>query len=130
MSKLLLAPGVVAGLLALAGALSAAFGYPLAGAILADPGTAVNATMVATGLVGLVAGILGGVRGTAVPALPAPALAAGLFARVSALASAAGSPLAGAMLSDPGTATQATAVLTGLGAVVAGILPGLRKPAA
>lgn len=130
MSKLLLAPGVVAGLLALAGALSAAFGYPLAGAILADPGMAVNATMVATGLVGIVAAVLGGVRGTGAPALPAPAVAAGLFALVSALASAAGYPLAGAMLSDPGTATQATAVLTGLGAVVAGILPGLRKPAA
>lgn len=130
MSKLLLAPGVIAGLLALAGAISAAVGYPLAGAILADPGTAASATMVVTGIVGLVAAVLGGVRGTGAPALPAPAIAAGLFALVSAVANAAGYPLAGAALSDPGTASQATAVLTGLGAVLAGVLPGLRKPAA
>jgi ABC-type uncharacterized transport system permease subunit len=130
MSKLLLAPGVNAGLLALAGAVSAAVGYPLAGAILADPGTAASATMVLTGVMGLVAAVLGGVRGTGAPALPAPAVAAGLFALVSALANAAGYPLASAMLSDPGTAAQATAVLTGLGAVLAGVLPGLRKPAA
>ncbi|MGN7122848.1 hypothetical protein [Methylorubrum thiocyanatum] len=130
MSKLILAPGVVAGVLALAGALSAAFGYPLAGAILADPGTAASTTMVVTGVIGLVAAVLGGIRGTGAPSLPAPAVAAGLFALVSALANAAGYPLAGAALSDPGTASQATAVLTGLGAVLAGVLPGLRKPAA
>ncbi|CAO4174113.1 hypothetical protein CLBKND_02336 [Methylorubrum aminovorans] len=130
MSKLFLAPGVVAGLLALAGALSAAFGYPLAGAILADPGTAASATMVVTGFVGLAAAVLGGVRGTGAPSLPAPAVAAGLFALVSALFNATGYPLAGAALSDPGTASQATAVLTGLGAFLAGVLPGLRKPAA
>ncbi|MGX5777710.1 hypothetical protein [Methylorubrum zatmanii] len=130
MSKLFLAPGVIAGLLVFVGSLAAAFGYPLAGAILADPTTAVHATMVATGVVGLVASVLAGIRGTGAPGLPAPAVAAGLFALVSALANAAGYPLAGAMLSDPTTASQVTAVLTGLAALVAGALPGLRKPAA
>ena len=56
--------------------------------------------MVVTGVIGLVAAILGGVRGTSVPSVPAPAVAAGLFALVSALFNAAGYPLAGAMLSD------------------------------
>ncbi|CAO4181952.1 hypothetical protein [Methylorubrum populi] len=130
MSKLFLAPGVVAGLLVFVGSLAAALGYPLAGAILADPTTAANVTLVATGFVGLVASVLTGLRGTAAPGLPAPAVAAGLFALVSALANAAGYPLAGAMLSDPTTASQATAVLTGLGALAAGLLPGLGRPAA
>lgn len=129
MSKLFLTPGVIAGLLALAGSVAATFGYPLAGAILADPTVAVHTTMVATGVIGLVASVLAGVRGAAGASVPAPALTAGLFALVTAIFNAAGHPLAGAVLSDPGTASQATAVLTGLGAVVAGILPGLRKPA-
>ena len=130
MSKLFLAPGVVAGLLVFAGSLTAALGYPLAGAFLSDPALAGHVTLVVTGLGGLAAAILTGARGNGGPRLPAPALGAGLFALISALANAAGYPVAGAMLSDPGTAAQATAILTGLGALAAGALPGLRKSAA
>lgn len=64
MSKIL-APGMIAGVLAMAGGLSVAFGKPALGAFLSDPSTAVAATALVSGAVGLVAGVM---RGWSAPA--------------------------------------------------------------
>jgi hypothetical protein len=61
MSKFL-APGVVVGALACAAAIANVSGYPLLGAFLGDPSTAVAATNVATGLAAIVAGVLNGIK--------------------------------------------------------------------
>ena len=54
--------GTVAGVLALASALSNAFHYPALGAFFADPATAASATSVLTGALAIAAGVLKGVE--------------------------------------------------------------------
>jgi hypothetical protein len=53
----------------------------------------------------------------------------GALTFAAAIATAAGKPALAAVLSDPATASTATTVLVGLGAVVAGLLQGPKKDA-
>ena len=56
------APGLVAGALAAAGAVSTAAGYPALAAILTDPSTAQAATLACTAVLAVVAGVAQGVK--------------------------------------------------------------------
>lgn len=60
--KLLVTPGVVAGVFAMLAAASVAAGKPALAAFLGDPNTAATATLVVGGAASLVAGLLDGVR--------------------------------------------------------------------
>jgi hypothetical protein len=55
--------GFIAGVLSVLGAVSIAVGKPALSTFFSDPGTATAATGVVTGIVGLVAGALKGVKG-------------------------------------------------------------------
>lgn len=59
-----------------------------------------------------------------------PGVVAGLLSMAGILSVALGKPALGAFLSDPGTASTVTSVVGGVGALVAGVLQGVRKPAA
>ncbi|WP_311276182.1 hypothetical protein [Methylobacterium sp. WCS2018Hpa-22] len=60
--KFLATPGVVVGVMAAAGGIANACGYPALGLFLSDPSTAVTATSVIVGVATLAAGLLRGVK--------------------------------------------------------------------
>jgi uncharacterized membrane protein HdeD (DUF308 family) len=58
-----------------------------------------------------------------------PGVVAGVFALAGTVSVALGKPALGAVLADPATAATATTVASGIVALVAGILDGIRKDA-
>lgn len=131
--RLLLAPGVIAGLLVFAAAVASYFNLPRLAAILSHPEAVPHVTALVVGFLGLgalVAGVLrGGVAGTHGPAVTAPGVLAGFLVALGAAVTAAGYPAIGALISDPNTAAQAMILVSGGGAVLAGLLGGVEKPA-
>lgn len=59
-----------------------------------------------------------------------PGVVAGLFSMAGVLSVALGKPALGAFLGDPATAATVTQVVAGAGALVAGVLQGIKRPAA
>ncbi|GJD92502.1 MULTISPECIES: hypothetical protein [Methylobacterium] len=59
-----------------------------------------------------------------------PGVVAGVLTMAGVLSVAVGKPALGAFLSDPATAATVTAVVSGVGALLAGVLQGVKNPAA